>query len=175
MSRERTRVGVSGERVVTKPESVWIKQARWAINLLAHRAVLMVLLVLLAAGCAAGEAADPTGSPAPSSVSPVPVNSTSSTPSPPPASQTADVTVKVTIAEGKVTPNAASVRVDIGQTVQISAISDIQESLHVHGYDKTLTLTPGQPTAVTFVADQSGVFEIETHEGGKLVVKLIVS
>jgi len=28
---------------------------------------------------------------------------------------------------------------------------------------------------VTFVADQSGVFEIETHESGKLVAKLIVS
>jgi hypothetical protein len=38
-----------------------------------------------------------------------------------------------------------------------------------------LTLTPGKPTTVRFVADQSGVFEIETHETGKLVAKLIVS
>jgi hypothetical protein len=36
-------------------------------------------------------------------------------------------------------------------------------------------VTPGQPAGVTFVADQSGVFEIETHESGKLVAKLIVS
>jgi len=28
---------------------------------------------------------------------------------------------------------------------------------------------------VTFLADQSGVFEIETHDSGKLVAKLIVS
>jgi len=28
---------------------------------------------------------------------------------------------------------------------------------------------------VSFVADQSGVFAIETHESGKLVAKLIVS
>jgi hypothetical protein len=41
-------------------------------------------------------------------------------------------------------------------------LSDVAEALQVQGYDKTLTLTPGQPAAVTLLADQSGVFEIET-------------
>jgi heme/copper-type cytochrome/quinol oxidase subunit 2 len=95
----------------------------------------------------------------------------------PSASQTAaaDVTVTVNIADGKVTPNGAGVRVDVGQTVQVSATSDIEEALHIHGYDKTLDVTPGRPSTVIFVADQSGVFEIETHDSGKLVAKLIVS
>jgi len=74
-----------------------------------------------------------------------------------------------------VTPNAANVRLRRGQSVAVTALSDVAESVHIHGYDKTLTLTPGKPTTVRFIPDQSGVFEIETHETGKLVAKLIVS
>jgi hypothetical protein len=175
MSRQRDqRVGPSGKRLVTSLGNVRTMPTRWAINWLAHRAAPVILLAALATGCAAGETADPAGSTAPSSASPIPVNSSSS---PPSTSQTAaaDVTVKVNIAEGKVTPNGAGVRVDRGQTVQVSATSDTDESLHIHGYDKTLAVTPGQLSAVTFLADQSGVFEIETHDSGKLVAKLIVS
>jgi hypothetical protein len=161
---------------VTNLEGVRTLASRGVMNRLAHGAAPAVLLVLVAAGCAAEEAEGPSGSTATSSVSPMPRNS-SSAPSPRPASQTptADVMVNVTIAEGKVTPIGASTRVDVGQSVQVTAISDVDESLHVHGYDKTLAVSPGQPSAVTFLADQSGVFEIETHDSGKLVAKLIVS
>jgi hypothetical protein len=157
---------------VTNLEGVRTLASRGVMNRLAHGAAPAVLLVLVAAGCAAEEAEGPSGSTATSSVSPLPRNSSSA---PSPQTPTADVMVNVTIAEGKVTPIGASTRVDVGQSVQVTAISDVDESLHVHGYDKTLTVTPGQPTTVTFVADQSGVFEIETHESGKLVAKLIVS
>ena len=58
--------------------------------------------------------------------------------------------------------------------IGVRRLSDVAESLQVHGYDKTLTLTPGQPAAVTYLADQSGVFEIETDEIGQLAAKLIV-
>jgi hypothetical protein len=67
------------------------------------------------------------------------------------------------------------VRLRRGQSVAVIALSDIAESVHIHGYDKTLTLSPGQSTTVRLVANQSRVFEIETHETGKLVAKLIVS
>jgi hypothetical protein len=146
------------------------------MNRLVHDAAAALLLVLMAAGCAAGDVEGPRGSTVPSSASPTPANDGSSVPSSSAwQSAVADVMVEVTIASGRVTPIGASVRVGVGQTVQVSAVSDIEESLHVHGYDKTLTLTPGQPSAVSFVADQSGVFAIETHESGKLVAKLIVS
>jgi hypothetical protein len=51
--------------------------------------------------------------------------------------------VNVTIADGRVTPSGANTRVDMGQSVQVTAISATEESLHIHGYDKTLTLTHG--------------------------------
>ena len=69
----------------------------------------------------------------------------------------------------------ATVHVKLGQTVLLVATSDVEESIHVHGYDKTLHVSPGGSAQVSFVADQGGLFEIETHETAKLVVKLQVS
>lgn len=92
-----------------------------------------------------------------------------------PSSPAADTTIAVVIADGKVSPNAENVRVKEGQTVQVTITSDVDESIHVHGYDQTAEASPGKPGAVTFTADVKGVFEIETHESAKLVAKLIVS
>lgn len=79
------------------------------------------------------------------------------------------------IAKGKVSPNAEDVKVKEGQTVRITISSDVEESIHVHGYDQTAAASPGESGAVEFTADVKGVFEIETHESGKLVARLIVS
>ena len=76
---------------------------------------------------------------------------------------------------GKVSPNAEPVRVDAGQTVLITLRSDVAESIHVHGYDKSAEATDGKPGSVEFTADVKGVFEVETHETEKLVARLIVS
>ena len=91
------------------------------------------------------------------------------------ASPAADATIAVTIADGKVRPNAEDVKVKQGQTVRVTIRSDVDESIHVHGYDKTAKASPGEPGEVTFTADVKGVFEIETHESAKLAAKLIVS
>jgi plastocyanin len=90
-------------------------------------------------------------------------------------SNTADVTINVTVANGKVNPSGASINVKAGQTVLITAVSDAADEVHVHGYDKQLPLTPGKPASVRFVANMKGTFEIETHESNKLVAKLVVS
>ncbi len=79
------------------------------------------------------------------------------------------------IAAGKISPSGQTVKAKTGQKVRITAVSDVSESLHVHGYDKMLELKPGKPAAVEFTADTKGSFEVETHESGKLVFKLQVS
>ena len=155
-------------------------------------------LALLLAGCASGtEAGDTPATPAvsasasPSPTSPSPSGSPSaasptSTPTPSasptasastaaPSEAAADVTVDIRIADGKVTTGVQNVKVKSGQSVLIRGVSDVADSLHVHGYDKSLDLKPGKPAEVTFTADVTGVFEIETHETAKLVAKLTVS
>jgi hypothetical protein len=92
-----------------------------------------------------------------------------------PSGNTADVTINVTVAKGKVNPNGASINVKAGQTVLVTAVSDAPDEVHVHGYDKELPLTPGKPASVKFVANMKGTFEVETHESNKLVAKLVVS
>ena len=150
-------------------------------------ALLPALALFVLAGCGtdSGSGASPstpTTAPttAPSDVptnTPTPGKPNSSTPSTTtdPSGDPADVTLAVTVANGKVNPSGATVKVKAGQTVLVTGVSDAAEELHIHGYDKGLELTPGKPAQLTFVANMKGTFEIETHETSKLVAKLVVS
>jgi len=114
-----------------------------------------------------------TASQTPSATAPTvtqstPVSAASTTPK-------ADVTINVTIAGGKVSPSGATIRAKAGQTVLITATTDADDELHVHGYDKEVELIPGKTASVQFVANMKGTFEIETHKSGKLIAKLVVS
>ena len=148
----------------------------------------VAVLPLLLAGCASGTetGATPAASPssatasAPASPSMSPSTTPSASPTASastaaPSEAAADVTVDIRIADGKVTTGVQNVKVKSGQSVLIRGVSDVADSLHVHGYDKSLDLEPGKPAEVTFTADVTGVFEIETHETAKLVAKLTVS
>jgi len=151
-------------------------------------ALLPALGMLVLAGCGddSGTGASPSTTPsaAPTST-PVPTEtpsgpaSTPNTKSPSntadPSGEQADVTVNVTVANGKVNPSGSSIKVKAGQSVLITAISDAEDQLHIHGYDKEIELKPGKPASVKFTANMKGTFEVETHESGKLVAKLVVS
>ncbi|MFI5729327.1 cupredoxin domain-containing protein [Kribbella sp. NPDC051587] len=151
-------------------------------------ALLPALAVFVLAACgndsstSGGSPSTPTTAPTtvPSDVptnTPTPGKPNSSTPSntTDPSGDQADVTLAVTVANGKVNPSGATVKVKAGQTVLVTAVSDAAEELHIHGYDKELELTPGKTAQVTFKADMKGTFEVETHKSGKLVAKLVVS
>jgi len=151
-------------------------------------ALLPALGMLVLAGCGddsdAGSSPSTTPSTAPTSA-PSTVATPTVTPSTPtsgkpsnttdPSGEQADVTINVTVANGKVNPSGSSIKVKAGQTVLITAVSDAADELHIHGYDKELALQPGKPASVKFTADMKGTFEVETHESGKLVAKLVVS
>jgi hypothetical protein len=73
------------------------------------------------------------------------------------------VTINVSIVQGKVTPSAATYDVTRGSTVTINVASDSADTVHVHGYEIEKNVTAGTPLVITFTADQTGSFEIETH------------
>lgn len=89
-----------------------------------------------------------------------------------PNGQVKDLTAK--ISKGAVTPNAEEVEVQAGTTIKITATSDMKDTVHVHGYDKSLELQPGRPGTLEFVADTTGEFEIESHGTDKLIYQLVV-
>jgi hypothetical protein len=137
-------------------------------------AACLAAVALTSCGTAETPAASstPTPTPTPSATPSVVPTKTPTTP----ATPAADVTVDVSIAGGKISAGGhAVVKAKSGQTVRINAISDVPESLHVHGYDKTVDLKPGKPGSVEFTTSTKGIFEVETHESGKLVFKLQVS
>ncbi|WP_344933870.1 hypothetical protein [Sphaerisporangium flaviroseum] len=82
--------------------------------------------------------------------------------------------ITVTVTGRTVTPPPARIDVAKGQMVRITVTGDVADQAHVHGYDKAADLRPGVPGTIGFVADQSGLFEVETHEQGLQLFQLVV-
>lgn len=83
--------------------------------------------------------------------------------------------ISLTISGGKVEGGAVRHDVKLGDEVTFRVTSDIDEELHVHGYDRKLELTAGTPAEVTFTADIPGVFEVELEHSGLKVAELKVA
>ncbi|MGW5361623.1 cupredoxin domain-containing protein [Actinopolymorpha pittospori] len=142
----------------------------------------LLLTAGLLAGCASGDGTGPdtdradataTGTTGPASPGPADTPTGSPDAEESTASPAATV-LSVTIADGKVSPNAERAVVSRGSTVRIQVTSDAADAIHVHGYDKEVEVSAGTPASLEFVADTTGRFEIETHETDKLVYELVV-
>jgi hypothetical protein len=82
--------------------------------------------------------------------------------------------IAVTVTDGTVSPQPGRFEVGQGTTVRITVTSDVADTAHVHGYDELLDLPAGEPATLELVADEAGLFEVETHGGGKLLFQLVV-
>jgi heme/copper-type cytochrome/quinol oxidase subunit 2 len=117
--------------------------------------------LLLVSGCGGSSTpADPGTSPGAGSASP---------------GKSAKATdIVASVKDGKVSPKAHRVKVAVGSSVRILVSSDVDDEVHVHGYDIEREVSAGQSATIEFTADQSGVFEVETHESGLLLFQLQV-
>jgi hypothetical protein len=61
-----------------------------------------------------------------------------------------------------------------GETVRLEVRSDVDEEIHVHGYDIYEQLAAGERTRFSFPAEIDGVFEIELHGSGAEIARLTV-
>ncbi|MEU1469697.1 hypothetical protein ABZ434_15890 [Streptomyces sp. NPDC005761] len=94
-----------------------------------------------------------------------------STPTPVPTPAT---TVDISLRDGKVSPAPGRTEVKKGRSVRLVVRSDRDDTLHVHGYDKEARLPAGRTVTLTFTADRTGLFEVETHESDLLLTQLVV-
>ena len=53
-----------------------------------------------------------------------------------------------------------------GDTLWLNVISDHDDAMHVHGYEKHLVLPAGEMTTLEFTADNTGRFMLELHGNG---------
>lgn len=82
--------------------------------------------------------------------------------------------LEITIVDGKVAGGVQRISVEPAQQVTLRITSDVPEELHVHGYDLTLDLEPGEAGELTFTADIPGVFEVELEHSGLPVAEIRV-
>ena len=129
-----------------------------------HRSQLVGLVVLPAlvlTGC--GGSAAPTSTPAP-------VTASAST------SAADTITLDITIAGGKVTPNGQKIDARVGQRVVENVTSDVDDEVHAHtggdGYE--LEVRAGTPATGGFTLTTPGSFEVESHGTGKIIAILNV-
>lgn len=83
-------------------------------------------------------------------------------------------TIAISITGGKVTPALGRVEITQGMTVRLLVTTDLTDQVHVHGYDMVAHLAAGRPSTLHWVADIPGVFDVETHRAGTLLVRLVV-
>jgi hypothetical protein len=134
----------------------------------------LVLAVLVLTGCAGdgdgGAAPAPSAATTPASPGAAP----SATPVPSVTPDDAQV-VSVTVAGGQVSGDTGRVEVALGTTVRLTVTSDAADEVHVHGFDLSQAVTPGQSMQLEFVADQAGIFEVELHDARTVLTRLQVS
>ncbi|MFD8208466.1 hypothetical protein ACFV2S_18985 [Streptomyces sp. NPDC059695] len=83
-------------------------------------------------------------------------------------------TVTLTITGTTVQPPPSRIELKKGERLTLRVTSDRADTLHVHGYDRELRLSPGTPASLTLIADRTGLFEVETHESGLVLTQLVV-
>lgn len=132
---------------------------------------LTLALALPLAACAGTDAeAGSAAPPSPSSSAPAEDSSAAAPSSEAPAGQL----LEVQVAGGQVTGDTGRVPVAAGEHVVLTVTSDVPDELHLHGYDLTADLQPGTPATVEFDATITGVFEVELHEAGTVLLSLQV-
>ena len=61
-----------------------------------------------------------------------------------------------------------------GEDVRIVVRSDVDDEIHLHGYDLEKSVGPGRPAVFAFAATIAGRFELESHESGGQIAQLDV-
>lgn len=87
----------------------------------------------------------------------------------------ADTVITVTVSGGKVEIDDNRIKVDEGSTVGLLVTADQADRVHVHGYEIIKMVDPSMPVDIAFVADSSGVFEVELEDSGLFLFDLQVS
>ena len=118
----------------------------------AHLGAALATAVLGAAGCGGG--GDEATAPATTHAG-TPAATTAAAPAP--------VEIRISVVGGRPEGGIRRETVKQGDRVALVVRSDVAGLAHVHGYNLDLSLTPGVPARLEFVADVVGRFEVELH------------
>lgn len=143
------------------------------IALLAGAAVIAVAAFLILRPGEADEPAREASSDSPTQTSSDDADVQESTPEAPPPKPKPKFT-RIQVKGGQPVGGEARVRVTKGETIRLAVTSDVADEIHVHGYDRSQEVGPGQPVRMRFKADLEGVFEVELEERAIPIAQLEV-
>ena len=81
---------------------------------------------------------------------------------------------QIRVKGGEAVGGAADIDVSKDDTVEIEVRADAADEAHLHGYDITKEVGPGETARFRFKADIEGVFELELHNSGGQLAKITV-
>lgn len=84
------------------------------------------------------------------------------------------VTISISVEGGQLVSERRA-EVTLGDTVLLIVESDVADELHMHGYDLTVEVAPGEPAELEFVAEIPGIFEVEFETSHLQVLELVVN
>lgn len=74
--------------------------------------------------------------------------------------------VALAIAQRKIAPKPPTIRVKQHAAITLDWTTDEEVSIHLHGYDRLLTLKPGETQAMRIDASVAGRFPVSAHGYG---------
>lgn len=147
----------------------------------------LIVVALLFAACGDDDATDVGGSTDSTAVDDVDTDPTETTD---PTTTTVDVdvdddddadepeepgtSIDITVEDGEV-GGGGRLGVELGSTVTIRVTSDIDDHIHLHGYDVLVDVVAGEPAELTFEATIPGVFEVELEDSRIQLAELEIS
>lgn len=144
------------------------RRVTWTI-----RALVIPLLAGFVCGC--GGSSQRTATPAASTPTTVPTTASGPADSPAASATAGQGVVTISYSDGQVTSSAGDrLQVAVGETVRLEVASDTAEEVHVHGYDLSADVAPGQTASLAFTADIPGIFEVELEKSHTPLLSLEV-
>ena len=139
----------------------------------------LVASVLLVAGCG-GDSTDAaaTTDTVATTTAPEPVTTTATTTAHRPSrATTADGTTTITIVVKNAAPDGGIKRatVEKGDNVVLVVHSDVDDEVHLHGYNLATDVAAGGVATIDFVANVPGRFEAELEQRGVKIADLTVT
>lgn len=91
-----------------------------------------------------------------------------------PAAASDGTVIEIDVVAGEVNGGGRQ-KAALGESVTIRVTSDVDDHIHLHGYDVLTDVRAGTPAELTFDATIPGVFEVELEDSGVLLVELEIS
>ncbi|HEY3427618.1 MAG TPA: hypothetical protein VGK83_03010 [Acidimicrobiia bacterium] len=134
---------------------------------------------LLVTACAEGTTGTTlnttTSEPATTSISEATTSTAAPTTTAPATTTTAARIPLVRVEGGVKVEGPDTISVQQGLTVLFEVEADVADEIHVHGYDLFFMTAPGEVVVVEFVADATGIFEVELEESHLPLVNIEVT